>query len=110
MATQLLQAVDRIDDVYCGITPQNVKVALLNRAKLVDQPNSLERLLIVDDYLDQGLFPNSPYSRQMALMEILISIIEEQLEYHRMVMEIPYQPIDATRRQAFAAIRRDVKT
>lgn len=110
IATQFLQALHKVDDLYSDITPNNVKAALLNRAKLTNQPNPLECLLIVDDYLARELFPNTPYSRQIALMEILISIIEEQLIYHRKVMEIPCRPLDSTRRQAIAAIKRDAKT
>lgn len=109
ITTRASQALHNVDDLYSAITPQNVKVALLNRAKLIDSPNPLECLLIVDDYLSCELFPNTPYSRQIALMEILISIIKEQLAYHRNAMEIPCQPLDSTRQQAIAAIKRDAK-
>jgi hypothetical protein len=100
------QGADKIE----GTTPQNVKAALLNCVKLTDQPNPLECLLIVDDYLSHELFPNTPYSRQIALMEILTSIIKEQLIYHRNTMGIPCQLSDSTRQQAIAAIKQDVKT
>lgn len=110
MDIQLLESLYKIDNSYSDITCDNVKAALLNRLELKNQSNPLECLLIVDDYLSDELFPNSPYSRQLALMEILISIIKEQLIYHRRSMEIPCQPPDMTRRQAFVAIKRGIRT
>jgi hypothetical protein len=107
MDTRLVYPAHNTDS---GITPQNVKLALLNYASTADRPNPLEGLLIVDDYLCHELFPDSPYSRQIALMDLLIAIIKEQLIYHRNGMEILCQPPDTTQRQAFAAIKRDVKT
>ncbi len=97
-------------DCNNAITPENIRLALLRPFSSDSKPNPLEHLLIVDNRVSNQFFPDNAFGRRMALVEILISMITDQLQHHRQAMEIPYQPSDKTLQQAFKAIESDVQT
>lgn len=64
----------------------------------------------MDEQVSSQFFPDNSFGRRMALVEILMSIIADQLHHHRQVMDIPCKPSDTTLQQALMAIDCDVQT
>jgi hypothetical protein len=104
------QAQIKLDCPNDAITPENVRLVLLHPFSSDPKPTVLEQLRIVDERVANQFFPDNAFGRRMALVDILVSIITDQLQHHRQAMDIPCQPSDKTLQQAFMTIDSDVKT
>jgi hypothetical protein len=105
-----IQAIPDFEDVFDVITPHNVKKALAFQESTYKQPNPLEQLTLVDQFIIDCLFPNCAYAYKLALVEILHEIVTSELIRHRQIMEIPQGCTECSISGALNAIVEDGRT